>query len=298
MPKAYVSATFADLKEFRHRASVALKRAGYDDVAMEYYVAEDRPSVDKCLADVAACDLYIGIFAWRYGWIPPGRDVSITELEYRHAVELKKPRFFFVLDEDAPWPGKQIDDDRRPIRALRERVQADRMAALFTDINHFDAQLSAALLNHSPAMRTTPGVDTAAYFKFLRNRYKTLDLDALTDPKRDDFVPLGLQSVYVEQHVKEDAPPIELPKETLQLLLSRNDVHADDFGLTAEEGSALRSAFAERASRPALDVLASEGAARAIVLGDPGAGKSTLLRYIVLSLIGDEPRLGGALAGR
>jgi hypothetical protein len=39
----------------------------HEDIAMEYYVAEDKRPVDKCLEDVTSCDLYIGIFTWRYG---------------------------------------------------------------------------------------------------------------------------------------------------------------------------------------------------------------------------------------
>jgi hypothetical protein len=38
--------------------------------AMEDYVAADDRPVDRCLADVAACTVYVGIIAWRYGYVP------------------------------------------------------------------------------------------------------------------------------------------------------------------------------------------------------------------------------------
>ena len=60
----------------------------HDVIAMEDYVATDQRPIEKCLADVATSDLYIGIFAWRYGYIPPEKNPdhkSITELEYRKA---------------------------------------------------------------------------------------------------------------------------------------------------------------------------------------------------------------------
>lgn len=63
---------------------------GHEDIAMEYFVAEDKRPLDKCLEAVASSDLYVGIFAWRYGYRPPGYDRSITELEYRKAVECGK----------------------------------------------------------------------------------------------------------------------------------------------------------------------------------------------------------------
>jgi len=53
---------------------------------MEDYVATDAYPLHKCLADVVACDIYVGLVGWRYGYIPeqdnPERK-SITELEYR-----------------------------------------------------------------------------------------------------------------------------------------------------------------------------------------------------------------------
>ncbi len=48
-------------------------------------MATDQRPLDKCLSDVAECDIYVGILAWRYGYIPPSQERSITALEYRQA---------------------------------------------------------------------------------------------------------------------------------------------------------------------------------------------------------------------
>ena len=82
MATIYLSSTYEDLKEHREAVYRALRRLGHDVRAMEDYVATDQRPVDKCLADVAACDIYVGILAWRYGYVPAddnreGR--SITE---------------------------------------------------------------------------------------------------------------------------------------------------------------------------------------------------------------------------
>jgi hypothetical protein len=86
-----------------------LGRRGHEDVAMELYGAQDKRPLEKCLEDVENCDLYIGIFAWRYGYIPPGHNKSITELEFSKAVECGKSRLMFLLAEDAPWPGNLFE---------------------------------------------------------------------------------------------------------------------------------------------------------------------------------------------
>lgn len=302
MPKAYVSATFKDLETHRKVASTVLRRYGYEDVAMEYYVAEDKRSVDKCLADVEACDLYVGIFAWRYGYQPKVKNpkkLSITEMEYRHAVKLNKPRLLFVIEDNAQWNVSLMDLNRIRIAALHEAVREDRLGGTFSTPDTLEARLSAALETRSSTPARSTGFDLTAYLTFVRKRYGVLDLDALNDPKRDEaqLMQMSLQSVFVEQDVKEDPPPIELPKELWQLLAARSEIRPEDLpeGLTSEE----LSAYATKPSRPILEALAEPQSRCSVILGDPGSGKSTLLRYVLVALAEPAPpdRLA-SLAGR
>ena len=69
----------------------------------------------NCLEDVASSDIYLGIFAWRQGYIPSDKkdenpnNLSITELEYIKAKEKGIPCLIFLLDESVSWPSKFID---------------------------------------------------------------------------------------------------------------------------------------------------------------------------------------------
>jgi Domain of unknown function (DUF4062) len=110
MSTIYVSSTFADLLAHRKALSLAIRRLGHVDVAMEYYLAEDARPLDRCLRDAGSCDLYIGLFARRYGFCPPGEQRSITELEFRSARTANIDSLCFLLAEEAPcltntWSG-------------------------------------------------------------------------------------------------------------------------------------------------------------------------------------------------
>ena len=139
--KVYLSSTYEDLVKHRDRAYKALRRLGFDVVAMEDYVAADKRPVQQCLADVEAADLYIGLFAFRYGYVPgddnpDGR--SITEMEYRHAVTCDKPRLIFTVPEDGEWRTNFIDghtgagDRGTAIRSLRDELGRERLVSTFT----------------------------------------------------------------------------------------------------------------------------------------------------------------------
>jgi hypothetical protein len=154
--RIYVSSTYGDLKEHREKVDRALRRLDHDVVAMENYVAADQRPLAKCLEDVAGCDLYVGIFAHRYGYIPDhdnpdGR--SITELEYRHARASGKPTLVFLLDPAIPWSPTWIDavtgdgDRGTRINALREELGRERLVSFFTTADELAQQVGAAVTN-------------------------------------------------------------------------------------------------------------------------------------------------------
>ena len=72
------------MKDERDRVAGVLRTLGHRAIGMEDYPASDQRPLDKCLADIGQCDAYVGIFANRYGYVPPGQaGKSITQLDSR-----------------------------------------------------------------------------------------------------------------------------------------------------------------------------------------------------------------------
>lgn len=145
--RIYVSSTYSDLVDARSTVYKALRSLRHDVIAMEDYVATDQRPLDKCLADVATSDVYVGIFAWRYGYVPPSQEQSITELEFRKAVETSKPCLLFLLHEEASWPRKLIDRDSR-LEAFRAELERDYVISFFRSIDELASLVSIAVTNH------------------------------------------------------------------------------------------------------------------------------------------------------
>jgi tetratricopeptide (TPR) repeat protein len=153
MTKIYVSSTYSDLVEHRQRVYDILRKMRYDVIAMEDYVAADRRPLDKCLADVASCDVYVGIFAWRYGYVPPGQEQSITELEYRQASKCGLEHLIFLLHEDAPWPRSKMEKGvgGEKIEALRGELMAAHLVQLFKSPEELAGQVAASVAKWAQA---------------------------------------------------------------------------------------------------------------------------------------------------
>ncbi len=146
----YISSTYSDLKDLRQAVYDRLHKMKHTVIAMEDYVATDDRPLDKCLADVGKCNIYVGIFAWRYGYIPPKgnpKKKSITELEYRHAQENGKDCLLFLLHEDAPWPPVQIERGTgyNRIVALRNELCRDHLVSLIKKPEELSAEVVSAV---------------------------------------------------------------------------------------------------------------------------------------------------------
>jgi formylglycine-generating enzyme required for sulfatase activity len=155
MTTVYLSSTYEDLKEHRDVVYKALCKSGYDVIAMEDYVAADQRPVDKCLADVSRADIYVGIFAFRYGYVPPEfhgnpKKLSITELEFRQAENLKKPCLTFIVNDSTPWP-RNLDDARveedkdERVNRLRKYLLTEKLASSFSEPHELAVLVQAAV---------------------------------------------------------------------------------------------------------------------------------------------------------
>jgi formylglycine-generating enzyme required for sulfatase activity/predicted Ser/Thr protein kinase len=149
MARIYISSTYVDLKNEREAAAQAVRRLGHQSVYMEDYVAASQKPVKKCLQDVCSCDVFVGIFAWRYGFIPDGYEKSITHLEYESAKKAGIPCLIFLLDQKAPWPVEYVDsgEERQKIDRIRDELMDEYIVSFFKNADELSFKVIAAMNN-------------------------------------------------------------------------------------------------------------------------------------------------------
>jgi tetratricopeptide (TPR) repeat protein len=155
--KVFISSTYKDLVDYRAAAIRAVEGTSYQAVKMEVFGARADEPLQACLKEVEASDLFIGIYAHRYGYVPTGADISITEMEYLHAKKLGRPIYCFVVDEEKqPWLPKWMDDEPgwSKLKAFKSRIQTDNTCAFFTSPADLGMKVANALshyvANHDP----------------------------------------------------------------------------------------------------------------------------------------------------
>jgi hypothetical protein len=114
--KIFLSSTQVDLSEARENIIRFLGVLKSDLLAMEVFGSDESRPVDFCLKQVRKCNIFIGIYAERYGSIDEETGKSITELEYLEANKMLQvgklqAMLLYAIDSKANWPLNLIERD-------------------------------------------------------------------------------------------------------------------------------------------------------------------------------------------
>jgi hypothetical protein len=147
-----ISSTALDLPDYREQAIDAILRMGMHPIAMEHLAAMSADAIDASLAMVDEAEIYLGIFAHRYGYMPDNPrnpdKLSVTELEYRRAVERDIPRLIFIIDENAPVSGADLEknpDGAAKLLRLKDELLKNYVVKFFENPDQFREHAITAL---------------------------------------------------------------------------------------------------------------------------------------------------------
>jgi hypothetical protein len=129
-PVVMISSTVRDLPEHREKVMDACLRVGLMPNMMEHLPPSSDDAINTALKMVDEADIYLGIFAFRYGYIPDGHEISITEMEYDRAREREMERLIFLMgDEHLVRPGDVEAGEK--IDILRARLMKEQVVVFF-----------------------------------------------------------------------------------------------------------------------------------------------------------------------
>jgi hypothetical protein len=139
MATVFISSTKPDLIEYRQGAIDICNRLGLQTLAMEHFEAEGAGGAEGSKRQLDEADVYIGIFAHRYG--------RITEDEFDYAGERGIERLCFVVDDSYSWPLERIDfRNKDALDALKAKVN-ELIRARFTTVDDFRFKIMQGLVS-------------------------------------------------------------------------------------------------------------------------------------------------------
>jgi hypothetical protein len=136
--RAFLSSTFVDLKELRAEVSYRLRQIfGAQLITMESFGSDAAPPEISSIRRVRECDIFVGIYAGRYGTIDPKTGKSITELELDEAERAVSAGnvtaiLVYLLDDKATWLSPCVDTEATAVAKLAHLKERARQHTITT----------------------------------------------------------------------------------------------------------------------------------------------------------------------
>lgn len=165
--RVFVSSTFKDLVRHRKAVRESIRRLDALDISMENFGARELRPRDECVRLIREeSDVFVGIYAYRYGTIPPGDERSITEQEYDEARRQKLPMFVYEVSRRHRWNDglKETGAAAELLAAFKQRLTQDITSWPFTTPKDLAASVAGDLGRHFAAPEDEPPVERGLYF--------------------------------------------------------------------------------------------------------------------------------------
>lgn len=258
--KVFLSSTFIDLIDYRKVAIVALEKLGQQVDRMEIFNASPSKPSEVSFNELEQCDLFVGIYAHRYGSIPKGKDLSITELEYDYARDLGLQCFCFLVQEDYPWIPKMIQKGTQTkLKKFKKKIKDDLTIETFQSSGDLALKIATSIGNYLSnesnkieiLKKSKPSDIKLKTIKEFEKKYRNQvgNISRLiTIPHFDESLRIHINQIFVSPSF---IPSSSKSEEVI------NELEFSEF---------------------------LQNLHRTVVTGDPGAGKSTLTQKICYEL--------------
>ncbi len=131
-----ISSTVRDLPDHRKHVMEACQRQTLFPIMMENRPAHDAEAIAASLKMVDEAEIYIGVYAFRYGYVPKDgnpQQISVTEMEYEHAKKRGIPRMIFIMDKAHAISFDQVEmgEGAEKLKAFKEKAEKENFVNFF-----------------------------------------------------------------------------------------------------------------------------------------------------------------------
>lgn len=147
--KIIISSTMIDLPNHRKAAMNGCIKQKMLPIMMEHMPANSDDAISASLKLVDEADIYLGIYANRYGFIPKNRKFSITELEYKHAINRGIPTLIFIMHKEHTIVMNDVEtgESARKIIEFKNKIKSKHIVNYFKSPNELESLVINSLSN-------------------------------------------------------------------------------------------------------------------------------------------------------
>jgi|GEM_PF-2705800 len=148
--KVFISSTYRDLEEYRERVIHQILHMKQIPITMEFFGSKPAEPITVCFKEIEECDVFVGIYAFYYGYTPGEDGTSITEQEFNYARDLGKRRLCYFADESLrpvflERTGSEPEAKQERLETFKEGINKELVRSVFCSADDLSAKLGADL---------------------------------------------------------------------------------------------------------------------------------------------------------
>ena len=205
--KIFISSTVKDLFDHRKAVMRQILLMNHLPLAMELFGSRPTDAMEVCTREVEACDIFVGIYAFRYGYAPQFGRPSITEQEYLLARHKGKRCLCYFADESLR-PAVSDEEEWKQVQlgTFKRRIDRELVRQTFDSPDDLCKKLAADLyrISSGDPLGCTPQDLINRWLTWeaeQRVRFVSEDLDYPRDLRGSPFIVdsplLGLWTDYI-----------------------------------------------------------------------------------------------------
>ncbi len=230
MTRVFLSSTFTDLTAYRSSVQQGLRQLGAIDISMEHFGARDERPLEECKRVIEKeSDLFVGIYAHRYGFIPDGEKIAITEIEYNTATAISIPRFIYILNENQEWKPAFIDSGtkKKKLDTFKSALLKRHICQDFASQDQLATKVVADIGRHI-AMQKVPMVNPAPVNDIgIDSQYNPADETSDEWNNRRDSIKIENRNIFLTHIIRPSTKPNQKFDVTIYLIRQKSDDFAD-----------------------------------------------------------------------
>ncbi len=141
--KVFISST-SDLSQYRKAIKTQVESCSMYPEMYENWPQKDRYPRDYCCEKVLSSDIFVCILGPKYGFIEPMMEASMTEIEYRVALQAGKPILIYIIDEYERLMSELTAEYAANIEKQRKLIKELEIKRI---VEYFKDETSLALLS-------------------------------------------------------------------------------------------------------------------------------------------------------
>lgn len=292
----FLSSTVDDMQDERNAITEVVSTLQQQISRCEYFPARTESPKEVCLEVARNCDIFLGIYKKRYGFVPKENNpenISVTHMEYIEAKKSNRKICIFISAQ------KEAEKDLTEFLDTVKNFSKGHFVKTYHNIDELKYLIAQSLYNLKNIPSLTENEkkaiedfmpDVKKYRESILQRYEFNSIKGIA--RKFHVITYKIDDLYIPPELSRYADKKKSEDEMYFSELAFRSFPPLDASMSELEHFLTTEKKVSNLITTGIDIkIKLEAKTPLVILGEPGSGKSTLLKILACKVVDDTPTI-------